>query len=447
MKDYFKNTRLLLVLFHLLLGVLLLNGIFAKFYGIIIVFIGFLSVVKSRNRMEQAALWSAYLAGSDVLFRMSGGLLLHEMHKYAIVLYLLTALLIEPKKSKLNLTFVVYIVLLLIGIAFTDVPFDASLRKAITFNLSGPISLGFIAIYFYKREYSLKKLLEILFCLGLPVISMLTLLYFKTPDIKSIVFGGVANFETSGGYGPNQVSTILGVGMFVLAVHLLYKKRYSAFLVFDVLLLIYIFYRNLLTFSRGGFLTGVIALLFFGFLFILSRKDRVRSFLKYSAIVSLFGIALWLYTVDVTGGMLINRYTNKNARGVEKKDVTAGRENILTSELQGLYENPIFGMGVGSGKYKRIEETGVVAASHNEISRLLGEHGAIGIIILIILVFVPIVNALRQPFYAKAFLGAFFIFWFLTINHSAMRVSFPGFIYGLSLITINLKSTKKSIGE
>ena len=119
----------------------------------------------------------------------------------------------------------------------------------------------------------------------------------------------------------------------------------------------------------------------------------------------------------------------------------------MNTELDALYKNPIFGMGVGSGKYRRMQDKGFEIASHNEVSRLLGEHGLIGILILIILIMVPIINAWRQPPYAKAFLGAFFIFWFLTINHSAMRVSFPGFIYGLSLITITLKGDESNSRE
>lgn len=439
------------MIFHLVLGILLLNGIYAKFYALIIVVIGFLSILKNKNGFEQAAMWSAYLAGSDVLFRMSGGMALHEMHKYAIALYLITALIVEKKKSQVNPVFIFYILLLLIGISFTDVPFSESIRKAITFNLSGPISLGIAAIYFYNRQFTVDKLLDILYCLALPSIAMLTLLYFKTPDIKDIVFGGVANFETSGGYGPNQVSTILGVGVFALLAHLLLKKRYSSFLILDVFLMVYIFYRNLLTFSRGGFITGVIAILFFGVLIIYSKKNRVENFIKYISLMMLFVITIWLYTSNITGGMLVNRYTNKNASGVEKQDVSAGRGDILNSELDALYESPIFGMGVGTGKYRRMEETGMVIASHNEVSRLLGEHGLIGILILLMLFFIPIFNAWKQPPYAKAFLGAFFIFWFLTINHSAMRVSFPGFIYGLSLITITLKkeelNTKDKIIE
>mgnify|MGYP000630631210 FL=1 len=60
----------------------------------------------------------------------------------------------------------------------------------------------------------------------------------------------------------------------------------------------------------------------------------------------------------------------------------------------------------------------------------------IGLIILILLLSIPIKHILGQQYIARAFLSAFLIFWFLTINHSAMRIAFPAFIYGLSLISI-----------
>jgi len=67
---------------------------------------------------------------------------------------------------------------------------------------------------------------------------------------------------------------------------------------------------------------------------------------------------------------------------------------------------------------------------------LISEHGLIGIFLLIILFTVPLPNILSQNYFTRAFLVSFYLFWFLTINHSAMRIAFPGWIYGLSLIKI-----------
>jgi hypothetical protein len=55
---------------------------------------------------------------------------------------------------------------------------------------------------------------------------------------------------------------------------------------------------------------------------------------------------------------------------------------------------------------------------------------------LFILLTVPLHNMYFSNNFQRAFLSAFYIFWFLTINHSAMRIAFPAFVYGLSLIRI-----------
>jgi O-antigen ligase len=135
--------------------------------------------------------------------------------------------------------------------------------------------------------------------------------------------------------------------------------------------------------------------------------------------------------------MISNRYAGKNAKGIQKKDISAGRGAIFNAQLESFYESPFFGIGVGNGKYKRMEtNVNITAASHNEISRLFEEQGLFGIIALFILLIKPLLNILFSNMYQRSFLISFYIFWFFTINHSAMRLAFPSFIYGLSLINI-----------
>lgn len=447
MKSKQKYKILFIIALHVSIGFFMQSPLFSKAFYFIVLLSGTFSIIKSKNINNEAALWAAYIVGSEVLFRMTNGLVFHEFPKYTVFLFLILGLWIEKRKQQIPPVYIYYILLLIIGISFSEIPFPESIRKNVIFNLSGPILLGVSAIYFYKRVIILNELLRILLYMTLPIISIVSLLYFKTPDIREIVFGGSANYATSGGYGPNQVSTALGIGIFTLVAHILLKKKLSSIFFIDVLLLFYIIYRNLLTFSRGGFVTAILAVIFFGMLIIYSRKDHVISFLKYLGIGFVLVLAIGIYTSDVTGGMLENRYANKNAKGVEKADITTGRLLLMNTELDAFYENPIFGMGVGSGKFRRLDKLGVKAASHNEVSRLLGEHGMIGLIILMLLMFTPLINAWKQPSYAKAFLGAFYIFWFLTINHSAMRIAFPSFIYGLSLITIKLLKNKEQSGS
>jgi len=425
------------------LGVLLLSGFIAKIYSLLILFFGVLYIIRNKNENNEAIYWSAYLVGGEVLFRMAGGMIFYELPKYGVMIFLFVGLVVEKRRHHVSLSYLIYILLLLIGIAFVDIPFSESIRKAIAFNLSGPILLGVSAIYFYRRPLSLSTLMDMLFYMALPIISMLTLLYFSTPSLSEISFGGEANFETSGGYGPNQVATILGMGAFIVAVHLFFKRRIFALFSVDIFLFTYLIYRGLLTFSRGGMITAFLAIAVFTYYFILSKENKILNLVKYSGLLALFGFALFMYTSIATGGMLENRYANKNAAGNTKSDITTGRATLFASEVSAFMENPFFGVGVGGGKFYRMEELEIRAASHNEMGRLIGEHGLVGIMALLLLITVPIRHLFKQPYLARAFLASFLIFWFLTINHSAMRIAFPGFIYGLSVAVITFKEQEE----
>jgi hypothetical protein len=344
-------------------------------------------------------------------------------------------MLLGPLRQKINTSYFFYLLLLLLGIVFTQVPEGESIRKAIAFNLTGPIMLGIAALYMYKRKISYEQLMELIFIILLPVFSMVTYMYFRTPDLREMIFGSGSNFETSGGFGPNQVATILGFGMFVLGVFLFLKTKITGFLVLDSILLIYFTYRGLLTFSRGGVLTAGIAFVVFSMFLILYKKVSFKDIFKYLVVSVLFIIGIWLYTSNVTKGMIDNRYAGKDSTG-KQKDISTGRFEVFSSQIESFKDAPIFGIGVGNGKFKREMKGEGVTTSHNEGSRLIEEHGLIGIIILIILISIPIVHFYESNNFQRAFISAFFLFWFLTINHSAMRVAFPGFLYAMSLIRI-----------
>mgnify|MGYP000347897588 CR=1 FL=1 len=366
---------------------------------------------------------------------MTRGFVSYEIGKYSILFFLLYGIVVTPKQ-KFNFSFLFYLLLLIIGIIFTSVPAGESIRKAIVFNLSGPISLGISAIYFYRRKLNVDQILNTLFFISLPIYSMVIYLYFRTPNLKEIVFGGSSLGDTSGGFGPNQVATILGFGIFVIAVFLYLKKKLSGYIIFDAIFLAYFTYRGLLTFSRGGIITGGVIFIAFSFFMIINNRNVVKSLTKYLIISGLFIIGVWLYTSNVTGGMINNRYTNKNASGIEKADITTGRGKIFQTQLDGFKKAPILGIGVGNGKYERQLRGENISVSHNEVSRMLEEHGSLGLIALAIILFIPLNCFLKNNNYQRAFTVAFYIFWFLTINHSAMRVALPGFIYGLSLINV-----------
>ncbi|PIV16442.1 MAG: hypothetical protein COS42_10035 [Flavobacteriales bacterium CG03_land_8_20_14_0_80_35_15] len=429
-----------------MIGFLALSEVVAELYSYIVIVIGFVMIFRSSNNHEEVTLWTAYLVGSEVFLRMTKGIFFYELNKYSVIVFLILGLAIEKRRHGIPLIYFFYLALLLLGIVFTDVPFGESLRRVIAFNLSGPFLLGMAAIYFYKRIITKEQLFRALFYLMLPIFSMITFMYLRTPDLAEIRFGGVALSETTGGFGPNQVATIIGFAVFVVASFLYVKERLTGFLFADVLVLIYFAYRGLLTFSRGGMMAAGAALIIFAVIMILGGTNKLQNLFKYTIIMSLIMVGIWLYTSNVTGGMIENRYTGKNASGVKKEDVTAGRVDIFQAQLAAFYASPLVGVGVGGGKY--FKQSGAESnTSHDEIGRLIAEHGLIGIFMLILLFITPLPNILGQNYYVRAFLISFYLFWFLTINHSAMRVAFPGWIYGLSLIQLTNTNKEESLDE
>jgi O-antigen ligase len=201
------------------------------------------------------------------------------------------------------------------------------------------------------------------------------------------------------------------------------------------------------TFSRGGIITAIVAIIFLIALTYLRGQRKFRSKVLMVIFWSIIlGVSVWFYASNRTSGLIENRYANQNAVGVEKQDVSTGRKDLFLTEVEAFVESPIIGIGVGKNKGYRFDKTGKVAASHNEISRLLAEHGSLGIIALGILLLVPLL--LRIENNRNIYFYSFFIMWLLTINHSAMRIAFPSFIYGLCLLDVTFPkktSLKKQV--
>ncbi|MDB9755370.1 O-antigen ligase family protein, partial [Winogradskyella sp.] len=302
--------------------------------------------------------------------------------------------------------------------------------------LSGPVCLGLSALYLFDKKLLMSDLLDVLKYLSLPVISMTVYLFLYSPSIKDTLRGTQSNFEASGGFGPNQVATILGLGMFALTVRLFMKSPSFILKVINIILLGLVSYRGIVTFSRGGIVTAIVIVA--AFLFVLYKKSSrsQKGRIVYSFfLLSILAVSVWVFTSSQTDGLIDKRYSNQDKLGREKEDLSTGRVDLFLDDLQGFIDNPFLGVGANGAKELRLKNGLGVKASHNEISRLLSEHGLLAFIILLILIMKPLLyrNTNKKNIFFFAFLG----FWFATINHSAMRLSAPAFIYALALLNVN----------
>ena len=406
-------------------------------YGLLIPVLGTFYVLKTQNKNNEVLWICSYVAASEVFLRMTEGNIVHEVAKYEVIYFMVLGMFYRGFSSK-ALLYVFFLLLLLPGIIYGafELSFEVNVRKAILFNILGPICLGVSAVYCYRRPVTSDTMYKILAFAGFPIISIVTFLFLKTPNVKDVVTGTSSNFATSGGFGPNQVSTILGLGMIVFfALLILYSKTKKEMILHLVLLAITSF-RGIVTFSRGGVYTGVIGIVVLLFIvYYYSGKQSKSKIVTLFLFLCIGGLGVWTYSSYQTSGMIEYRYANQDAAGREKKDRLGGREAISKIELDMFLEHPLTGVGVGRNKEYREELTGHVAASHNEITRMLAEQGALGILCLLILLVTPLFLYLDNK--QHLLLLSFYFFWLLTINHAAMRIAAPAFIYALSLLKVS----------
>ena len=410
--------------------------------GIFVYFI--LKIIYSNNKAKDVLLAAGYIMGAEVYLRMTKAMVFYETGKYGVILFSLIGLFYFGFKKN-AFPYALYILFLLPGVLVTYdvISYDSNFRTTVLFSLSGPLCLSFAAIFTYGRSISFKDFLKVLDYIVYPIISMTVYVFLRTPDVRAAITGTASSFALSGGYGPNQVAVMFGLGFFILLTRFVIPYK-NPLVHWAMMFFLPVFaYRALLTFSRGGVLVaGVMCVVFIVILYFSpSFKKKVKLSFSIIGIIGI-GLLIWSYTIFQTGGMIGNRYANEDALGREKEDLTTGRGELMAVELENFKENPYFGIGVGRGKFEFAEELGISTASHNEISRMISEHGVFGLFALLVLVFAPIITKVKGR--KNIYFWPFLIFWFLTIAHSSMRIAAPAFIYALCLLNIDYGTEKKT---
>jgi hypothetical protein len=204
--------------------------------------------------------------------------------------------------------------------------------------------------------------------------------------------------------------------------------------------------QGLLTFSRGGMVTGFLGIFVILFFLRTASTPQIKRFGlvrigKYLIPAFLLIMGTFFIVNRLTDGMLLLRYqgeTQGTMAGSKQKSlnsITSGRFDILTGDIELWLDHPVFGVGAGTSKYLRERMNGVVA--HVELSRLLAEHGLLGLIYFIILMYYGFKILRSHPNPAvRGILIALFVVGVFTSFHAAMRTFVSPMMIGMSMLTI-----------
>ena len=442
MPFYIKQLNKHLYIFailHFMLGILISSRKdLATFWGLVVLFYGLLNVIRYKNKNDEASIFAGYLVGMEVVLRGVGASVFWEYGKYSTILILFIGMVVENVKYlKINTLSVIYFVSLLPAIVLLpDVSFYIA-RQMISANLSGPLCLFFSVLYFRRRIFNEINISNVFKSLMLPIISLLGLILVRAPAIQDLEFSSEANFQMSAGFGPNQVSTLLGVSLILVLLSRMLNIKIFPKPVYDYIFLTICIGFALLTFARGGviapFIAGIFAYFFSG---------GIKNKIQYTSIIYVFIVLLGLYyfASNFTKGMLDTRYAALLGVIDPTQSILVGRTKIMTIDIQIFRDNFWMGVGPGAAHHLRwIYGYDSAVGSHSEFTRMLAEHGLFGLISLFSLLILSYREYRIRIDHDKIILGCMSIFSILTMFHSAFRIALPGFIYGLSYVLLNLQ--------
>lgn len=417
-----------LVVLHAPLGLLLMNaGGFSVVHPYAVLFFGLYLALRKRVRIEEIAPVAAYIVGAEVLWRMSEAPIYWEFGKYSAGLILIAALAVRDKWKIPSLP-LLYFVFLLPACFLTVMTNNvAEAKDKLSFNMSGPLLLFVCCWFFSHVRLNWPQLRRVLFWLVVPLVSVAVTTLFYTVTVENIRFTTESNVWTSGGFGPNQVSAVLGLGSFVCFVcYMLFKNRPQERLIF-VALAVFLMAQSVMTFSRGGIYNAAGALMIL-LLFLMRRSGRgVRHLLSIVLIAAFFMLAIFPRMNEFTGGTLEARFANTEP---------TGRYEIARADFMIFLENPVWGIGAGESFNYR-EKFYKKQAAHTEFSRLIAEHGTFGIFALLLLAASGFFIIRRQKTTLGRALVASFIAWSsLFMINTGMRLAAPAFIWGMSFIVL-----------
>lgn len=409
---------------------------------VLIIILSFAALVKDKPEW----IWYCIAAspGMEVWARMSRAPYIpDEVGKYflayAILLLFIHHVFRRSQKPVYHTGLIVFLLLvpgLIAGIASFDV-------QQWVFNVLGLFNLCALLFLAARERWHIEQFCRMLQMALLPIVAMVIYITIKSPGIEDLQFGLMSNSGASGGFGSNQISTILGVGVVLIMLLQLLHRPLFAIKWTNYLLLFYLLFRDLLTFSRGGVLVAIISIIVALYPFIF---QSVRSFIRYSALfifLILAGFLVFTKVNNMTDNMLLLRYegeTQGTLSGSREKtwDIfLSGRGSIVASDIDIFLDNPVLGAGPGGGKRLR-EKYGYAAyAAHTEFSRLLSEHGLGGLIIIFVLIVFPFVWIRKQKVKVwKGVLSSLFVMAILTTFHAAMRTNVMPVFYALAAIPV-----------
>lgn len=391
-----------------------------------------------RRRADLALLVAAYLTGAELVWRQSSAPVPYQMGPYLMLLVAaLSVILMYPAINDLGRRAMLYFALLLPSAMVTVSSTGPAARQLLAFSLAGPLAVAVLIVWFSQVGLSPAMYRRMLWTMAISGVGPLTIAATNLSDYlgtgEELVFSDASNFVASGGFGPVQVSSILGLTVLVCILLTMIETNLVARLLAGTVG-VAAGVQSLLTFSRGGMFATGFAVAALVLAQTRSPQGRRRAALVIAVVFALGYFVIIPRVNNFTQGAFEERFTNTET----------GRTDLASSDLDVFERSPVFGVGPGMTKYQRLGfETCALrndacrdeASSHTEFTRMMSEHGAIGILSMAILFSLAWSAVVRAG--SSRFLALSFIVWSIAqMFYANIRIVAVAFAFAVAFIRV-----------
>lgn len=367
-----------------------------------------------------------YITGAEVLWRMSGAHVFWEFGKYTLVLLFLLGAVRYRATLKLDwlaLTYFLCLTPAALALLVNGGVNDARLVSHLSFVMSGPLALTLGVMLLQGIRVDSRQLRWAAIALSCPLAAIASITVVATYATPGVEFGLGSNFATSGGYGPNQVAAILALGATVCLLVLIVTRLTTVYRLVIGALVVLFAGQSAMTFSRGGLYSMAAALTAAVVLGLPNRFVRRRSFLGIAA----------LAVIVVTAGVRLDTFTGGKLQERLENTSTTGRVDLMREDLAMWLDHPVMGVGPGRSREYR-EHSG--ATSHTEYTRMLAEHGILGLVSVAALLALGVRRLRHLSGVSDRVVAGGLMAWSIaTMMHASMRIAAPAFVFALSMVT------------
>ncbi|HRW36553.1 MAG: O-antigen ligase family protein [Acidimicrobiales bacterium] len=402
------------------------------------VIVGLVVYAVARRDAMLCLLLSAYITGAEIVWRQARAPVPYQLGPYLMILIsVLAVILVYPAINHLGRRALLYVGLLIPSATLTIAATAGNARQLIAFSLAGPLAIAVLIVWLSQVAVAPWLYRRMLWTLAITGVGPLAIAATNLSDYlgtgEQLVFSDASNFTASGGFGPVQVSSVLGLTVLACVLLAIVETEFVA-RVLAGLVGAAAAVQSLLTFSRGGMFSTAFAVAALALMLANNPQGRRRA-VAVVAVVFALGYFVVIPRLDnFTQGAFKERFTNTET----------GRTDLASSDLDVFAEHPIFGVGPGMTKYQRLsydvcklrnDACKDEASSHTEFTRMLSEHGAVGIVSLVILLSLAwgaIVRATNDRYLAVTFL----VWSMAQMFYANIRIVAVAFAFAVAFIRV-----------